>query len=202
MDATLARARQSSGLSREDVTIIAQVLINLAEKEGRVTPESFLEKAKPVNSPIHRFFDWNDATAAVEHRLHQARQIVRSIIFRPTRETEKPLETHRVTPHHYKTDRTIEASFQPCIPRKMISTSIEDAATMMATIFKVAVELERISKVCSDAPSLRQEQVEIEQLVKKLRDKALWAGKECPRCHRQGHVPGSNDCGQGKVASG
>jgi hypothetical protein len=38
-----------------------------------------LEDARPVGSPLHEHFEWDDAEAAEAHRLSQARELVASI---------------------------------------------------------------------------------------------------------------------------
>ena len=68
-----------------DVAAVTEGLSTLASRDGRVTPESFLELATPEVSPLHHLFEWDDDVAAMEHRLHQARQIVRTVIYRRVR---------------------------------------------------------------------------------------------------------------------
>ncbi len=74
--------KQTRSLSEDDARVVAGVLDQLVSRDGRVTPESFLDAATPDESPLHRFFEWDDSRAAREHRLHQARQIVRTVIYR------------------------------------------------------------------------------------------------------------------------
>lgn len=113
MDASLAIAKPHSGLSATDAKQVADVLVRLAERDGKVTPETFLEAATPPDSPIHDLFEWNDTVAAVQHRLHQARQIVRSIVFRPMRAEASPTESVQLTPARIEARRSIAAKFTP-----------------------------------------------------------------------------------------
>lgn len=46
---------------------------------GNVTPKEFLEAARPLNSPVHDYFDWNDSSAAEKYRLEQARNLIISV---------------------------------------------------------------------------------------------------------------------------
>lgn len=48
--------------------------------DGFITPEAVVEKAKPETSVIHGCFEWNDQSAAQRYRLHQAGELIRSII--------------------------------------------------------------------------------------------------------------------------
>ena len=51
-----------------------EALIALAElHQGRITPEMVVDAARDPNSPLHSAFTWDDAQAAHEHRLAQAR---------------------------------------------------------------------------------------------------------------------------------
>jgi hypothetical protein len=39
-------------------------------------PKEIVDLARPKNSPIHKFFDWNDSTAAEKYRRKQAGKLV------------------------------------------------------------------------------------------------------------------------------
>lgn len=54
---------------------------------GKMRPEYLVEAAKDNSNPLHRTFNWNVKSAAMEHWLHQARMIMGSI--RVVRETGK-----------------------------------------------------------------------------------------------------------------
>lgn len=47
---------------------------------GELTPEDVLADAKHDNSPLHSFFEWDDSAAAQQHRLQQARGLIRSVV--------------------------------------------------------------------------------------------------------------------------
>jgi hypothetical protein len=44
---------------------------------GVLRPEDVVEAAKPKSSPLHECFTWDDTSAAREHRLWQARHLIR-----------------------------------------------------------------------------------------------------------------------------
>ena len=57
-----------------------EALIALAElHQGRITPEMVVDAARDPNSPLHSAFEWDDAQAAHEHRLAQARVLLRRV---------------------------------------------------------------------------------------------------------------------------
>lgn len=58
--------------------IVVQTLKSL-EKGGMLTPYDVVNEAKKQDSPIHECFLWNDAKAAHEYRLWQARELIASV---------------------------------------------------------------------------------------------------------------------------
>lgn len=52
-----------------------------ADKEGIVTPDGILSAARDKASVLHAEFEWDDSTAAHQHRLAQARSLIREITF-------------------------------------------------------------------------------------------------------------------------
>ncbi len=61
--------------------IVAAELKRLAEKHGGILkPEVVVESARPVRSPLHKRFCWDDTKAASEYRLWQARQLIRVVV--------------------------------------------------------------------------------------------------------------------------
>lgn len=52
-------------------------LSELYKKKKGLKPSQVVRAAKPASSPIHDEFEWDDAQAAEQHRLAQARHIIR-----------------------------------------------------------------------------------------------------------------------------
>jgi hypothetical protein len=48
---------------------------------GAVTAETVLEDARNINSPLHGGFTWDDNEAAEQHRLNEARYLLRQIVI-------------------------------------------------------------------------------------------------------------------------
>ncbi len=55
-------------------TALEQLFVN-----GLLNPESVVEHAKDISSPLHSHFEWDDSEAASKYRLHQARALIRSV---------------------------------------------------------------------------------------------------------------------------
>lgn len=47
------------------------------ENEGVLSPENVVEAARPLDSPLHSKFEWDNSKAAENYRLWQARQLIR-----------------------------------------------------------------------------------------------------------------------------
>lgn len=54
-------------------------LMQLHEKTGTLEPTAVVEDARPKNSSLHGYFEWNDRIAAEKHRLDQARDLIQSV---------------------------------------------------------------------------------------------------------------------------
>jgi len=75
------KAREGSRVPKHKAQSYGEYLQWLKESVGEegLKPEYIVKKAKSKKSPIHDFFEWDDSRAALEHRLEQARNLVRSI---------------------------------------------------------------------------------------------------------------------------
>lgn len=58
---------------------LIQMLQELEEEHGIVRPKDLLEKARPKNSPLHPYFDWDDKKAAENYRIWQAQHLIASV---------------------------------------------------------------------------------------------------------------------------
>lgn len=62
---------KKSELIRKELLAIA------AKNNGLLEPETVVERARPVSSPLHSSFEWDNTEAAHAYRLWQARQLIR-----------------------------------------------------------------------------------------------------------------------------
>ena len=62
-----------------EAQVVGEELDRLEKKAGSLTAEAVVKAATPKRSVLHRCFEWDDKKAANEHRLSQARYILRSI---------------------------------------------------------------------------------------------------------------------------
>ena len=65
---------------KADPELAAKVLDHLAS-ENRLNAETVVEVSRPEGTVLHDEFEWDDAVAAMEHRKHQARNIMNSLVI-------------------------------------------------------------------------------------------------------------------------
>jgi hypothetical protein len=59
-----------------------------AENGGELVPEAVVADARDPASPLHSLFEWDNAEAARQHRLSQARALIRAVVVRYRAEPE------------------------------------------------------------------------------------------------------------------
>lgn len=57
-----------------------EALEKIAEKHGRVEPDTVWKAAQRKNSPLHPYFTWDLKQAAIEHWRSQARSLIRAVV--------------------------------------------------------------------------------------------------------------------------
>lgn len=74
---------------------VAEELDRIAEKRGAITPPLVVEESRPKKALLHAYFEWDDSAAAVEYRLHQARQIVSCVqVVRDDKPNDEPVAAY------------------------------------------------------------------------------------------------------------
>jgi hypothetical protein len=74
------KAAKGSPYSDRDAQIIgARLGVLERANSGELTPDLVLADAKSHSSPLHKYFDWDDTSAAVKYRRMQAGKLIRSI---------------------------------------------------------------------------------------------------------------------------
>jgi len=58
-----------------------EVLSDIHRRHGLLDAETVVAEARPKNSPLHRYFDWDNKVAGERWRLEQARQLIRRAVI-------------------------------------------------------------------------------------------------------------------------
>jgi hypothetical protein len=84
------RGRTIKGVAAED----AFHELERIREARELTAEAVVEESKPKDAVLHPAFEWNDKRAAHEHRLWQARNVIRCVqVITPDRGRE-PIYVH------------------------------------------------------------------------------------------------------------
>ena len=86
------KAREGAPFQKEEVVIIGQALEDIEKKEGKITPQSFIDVSKAKSSPTHHLFEWDTTRAAEQYRLHQARDIINHVDVIVISEQHEPIQ--------------------------------------------------------------------------------------------------------------
>lgn len=74
-------ARKGGPLSSADAQAVGERLVKLTKEHGgEIKPKDVVDDARPMTSPLHKHFDWDDSTAAEKYRIVQARHLMGSIV--------------------------------------------------------------------------------------------------------------------------
>ena len=79
-------AVKGSGLRNKDAQIIGEEIRHLGDN---ATCYAIVARARPKRSPLHPYFEWDDAKAAQTYRLAQAEKLARSIVVKISQNGEQ-----------------------------------------------------------------------------------------------------------------
>jgi len=104
------KARPGSRIPENKVQAYGQRILDLAKKRGHgvegVTAEDVVQDAKKKSAPYHEYFEWDDPTAAHQHRLHQARTLLGGIMIDvEIVPGEGPVQVRKFLSNEHITDR-------------------------------------------------------------------------------------------------
>lgn len=154
------RAIKGARFSDAQARIFGRRLDWLIENNGReITPEDIVRDAKNPRSPFHKVMDWNDKSAAHQHRLHQARRILQGITVEIQYDDGKKKYTrafvHVNTPINERENRsayvTIECAMSDAeLRQQMLEQALEELQTWTRK-YKVLKELSIVFKAVETA---------------------------------------------------
>lgn len=75
---------------------LRDMLLEIREKRGLLTPEVVVQEAMDPNHPLHHRFEWDDSAAAHKYRLSQASELLR-VTYRSQDGTPRDLRAFWVT---------------------------------------------------------------------------------------------------------
>lgn len=81
MSYALKKAAASLGkIAKENPAIAGQVLAEIRQRCGGITPALVVEASRDPSAPLHDFFEWDDSIAGEKWREHQAAYLIRAVV--------------------------------------------------------------------------------------------------------------------------
>jgi hypothetical protein len=182
-------AKPRGGLREADAAVVIGTLKRIIERDGKVTPDAVLAEASAQDSDLHRFFEWDDSTAAVQHRLHQARQLVRSVVFLPVCSNEVAKERKFVFEA-----KPVQATMNVQVSKPVVAMTLPTSSKSQDKILAVAQVIEQAVSSIREEIDVIDELRALRKIVAALREKAPTVGVRCTKCGLTGHRPGGQGC--------
>jgi hypothetical protein len=98
--------------------------------DDTLSAQEVLDLARPKNSPIHQYFNWDDSDAAEKYRLYQARNLIKCIVVEIDDGVSVPKYCTPVMVDGYEKKRYVSlkrAISTPSIWEQILSRALEDA---------------------------------------------------------------------------
>lgn len=76
-----------------DVNAVGKELAEIEKEKGSISANEVLEKAKDNNSVLHEYFEWDNTIAAEQHRLSQARYLIRMVVVKIEKSDQEQVVT-------------------------------------------------------------------------------------------------------------
>ena len=73
--------RKGARVAGVPAPVVGAELLRIQREAGALRPEDVVASAEPEDAPLHPAFEWDDTAAAAEHRLWQARQLIRALVL-------------------------------------------------------------------------------------------------------------------------
>ena len=109
---------------------VETVLDELNQAHGHLTPELVLNSALDSDSPLHSVFEWEDSKAAHQHRLWQARKLIRSVRV----ESPEGLPMSKYISIKIENERHYEEASVLVLDRDKWAVVMEETATALAEL--------------------------------------------------------------------
>lgn len=120
------------------------------DRDGCVTDDSVVDAARPQESPIHNWFEWDDSSAAIEYRRQQARNLIGALEVRYEESDKTPVRVYQVQKKstNKSNERTAystteEVLSDPECRDRLIADAIRDAMAFRRK-FRMLHELDQV----------------------------------------------------------
>jgi hypothetical protein len=154
-----------AGAPKDNPDLVGQHLDLLRQKRGgELTPADVVADARNPNSPLHPHFEWDDSLAAEQHRLSQARRLIRAVVA-VYKEQDEPVTKTRAfihvpapeTPHYRETRDALSAPDTRELVLKRALVELHGWKRRYADLIEFADLLEAIERIGNKPTSVSQD---------------------------------------------
>ena len=158
--------------TNEERTKALQAIYN---RDGLLKPEVVISEARNPKNPLHSYFEWNDTIAGEQHRLAQARTLIKSV------KIEIIHENRVVRSVVYAKDPRVPHDQQGYTAVSAIAQTREDSrAALLAEISRIEGCIVRAELIAKRLPLLKLDRdlARLSDLVTNIRAKLVAEGDQ------------------------
>lgn len=97
---TKIKWKNGYGFYKADANKVYEEIVSIGDD---VKPEQIVDKARDIDTELHKCFEWDDAVAGEKYRVIQAREIVRLLVVE---EEEPPTDRPEIRTLHKTDDKS------------------------------------------------------------------------------------------------
>lgn len=155
-------SRFQSGAILDAAAVGAHLEYLRKESKGELTPHDVVKDARSHNSPLHSFFEWDDGKAAEQHRLAQARGLIRAVVAIYT-QPDKPAKRVKAfvhiaeagAPHYRSMDHAMSQKKTRDIVLKQAWRELQSWRRRYSELQQFASLFEEMDEVAKKLPALQ-----------------------------------------------
>ena len=110
---------------------VGDELARINQIYGRLKPKILVDESRREDAILHEAFEWDDAIAGEEYRIHQARQIINVVQVIPDQENAKPVQAFINVSVQAESDEDFERAY---LPAQVVADDPEMRSAHLATI--------------------------------------------------------------------
>lgn len=122
----------------------------LYDKDGEVKASTLVATAKPKNSPIHNYFEWDDKIAGHEYRLIQGRKYIRIVTIERENKPEQLVHVGAANPETGSREGVYKTAPDIVKCPDEFERAISEAITRLSAARRAVDLLERVARAKPD----------------------------------------------------
>jgi len=160
-------------MTADEKRAVLRAMEELETPEGTLTPELVVGAAAKEESPLHRHFEWDDGKAAHQHRLEQARSLIRTVRI------EVRIDNKEITTFRYVRDPSVHADEQGYISVTVLRNDPQRAEILVRQEFDRAdaclARAEELATALGVVPLVSRARKRLAEIARKVEEKTRQA---------------------------